>query len=83
MAKTDEEIFQWVRKALKESFGLDPRTVRMDSNLFVDLGLDSIDEVELAQHVQEYTGRRLKGEDFKVLCTVRDVVESVHQMLGA
>ena len=83
MAKTDDEILQWVRKALKESFNLDPRTVRMDSNLFTDLGLDSIDEMELAHHMQEYTGRRLKPDEFRVLCTVQDVVESVHQMLGA
>jgi len=83
MAKTDDEILQWVRKALKESFNLDPRTVRMDSNLFTDLGLDSIDEMELAHHMQEYTGRRLRPEEFRVLCTVQDVVESVHQMLGA
>ena len=83
MAKTDEEILLWVRKALKESFNLDPRKVRMDSNLFTDLGLDSIDEMELAHHMQEYTGRRLRPEEFRVLCTVQDVVESVHQMLGA
>ena len=83
MAKTDDEILLWVRKALKESFGLDPRSIRMESNLFVDLGLDSIDEIELAQHMQEFTGRRLQAEEFRVLCTVQDVVDSVHQMLEA
>ena len=83
MTKTDDEILRWLRKALKESFGLDPRTVRLDSNLFVDLGMDSIDEVELAQHMQEFTGRRLNAEEFRVLSTVQDVVDSVHQMLEA
>jgi len=81
--KTQEEILQWVRTSLKENFQVDPRTIRPDSNLFVDLGLDSIDEVELAQHMQEYTGRRLSFDEFKILYTVQDVVDSVQQMLEA
>lgn len=82
-SKTQDEILQWVRSALKKNFQLDPRSVRMESNLFTDLGLDSIDEVELAQHMQEYTGRRLAPEEFRVLCTVEDVVVSVQKMLEA
>ncbi|BDU71455.1 acyl carrier protein [Mesoterricola silvestris] len=81
--KTQDEILQWVRAALKTNFQLDPRSVHLDSNLFTDLGLDSIDEVELAQHMQEFTGRRLAPDDFRVLCTVEDVVLSVQKMLEA
>lgn len=81
--RTRDEILQWVRSALKEHFHLDPRTVNLETNLFGDLGLDSIDEVELAHHMQEYTGRRLKTDEFRMLYTVEDVVDSVQQMLEA
>jgi acyl carrier protein len=81
--KTQDEILQWVRKSLKEHFQLDPKTVKPESNLFGDLGLDSIDEVELAQHMQEYTGRRLNVDEFRMMYTVQDVVDSVQQMLEA
>jgi acyl carrier protein len=83
MAKTQEEILAWLRKALKEHFSVDPKRVRMETNLFTDLGMDSIDEVELAHHMMEFTGRRLQAEEFRILTTVEDVVVSVQRMLEA
>jgi acyl carrier protein len=81
--RTRDEILQWVRASLKEHFHLDPRRVNLETDLAGDLGLDSIDEVELAHHMQEYTGRRLNTEEFRMLYTVQDVVDSVQQMLEA
>ena len=78
---THEEIFLKLRAVLADSFRLDPAKIQMDSHLFTDLDLDSIDAVELAIQLQDLTGRRVKAEEFKHVRTVKDVVEAVHGML--
>lgn len=83
MVKTDDEILCWLRKTMKECFQLDPGRIRPESHLLTDLGLDSIDEVELALRVQDFTGRRFDAEALPTLSTVQDVVDSVHQMMEA
>jgi acyl carrier protein len=50
--------------------------------LFTELELDSIDAVDLAIHVQEMTGMRIKPEDFKSVRTVGDVIATVHTLLA-
>ena len=82
-ARTPEETLQWIRQALKQYFRLDPRTVTPESNLYADLGLDSIDELELAHHMQEYTGRRLHPDEYRALYTVQDVIDCIQTMQEA
>ena len=81
-ALTQEEIFQKLREVLVDSFRLDPAAITLESHLFTDLDLDSIDAVELAIQLQEITGRRVKADEFKHVRTVRDVVVAVHTMLN-
>jgi len=80
---TKDDIFQKLRQVLADSFRLDPAKITLESNLFTDLDLDSIDAVELAIQLQDITGRRVKAEEFRHVRTVNDVVEAVHAMLGA
>jgi acyl carrier protein len=81
MTMTKDEIFLKLRDVLVEAFQLDPAKIALESQLFTDLDLDSIDAVELAIQLQDITGRRVKAEEFKGVRTVSDVVETVHQML--
>lgn len=83
MAMTQEEIFDKLRAVLAESFRLDPAKITLQSHLFTDLDLDSIDAVELAIQLQDITGKRVKPQEFKDVRTVGDVVTTVHQMLQA
>ena len=78
---TEEEIFLKLREVLADSFRLDPANITLESHLFKDLDLDSIDAVELALQLQDFTGRRVKAEVFKHVRTVDDVVETVFTML--
>ena len=80
---TQDEIFQKLREVLAESFRLDPAKITLQSHLFTDLDLDSIDAVELAIQLQDLTGKRVKPQEFKDVRTVGDVVTTVHQMLSA
>jgi len=81
MTMTKDEIFIKLREVLATSFQLDPEGITLESHLFTDLDLDSIDAVELAIQLQAITGRRVKAEEFKGVRTVQDVVDTVHQML--
>ena len=83
MTMTRDEILIKLRDVLVEAFQLDPAKIALESHLFTDLDLDSIDAVELAIQLQDITGRRVKAEEFKGVRTVSDVVETVHKMLQA
>ncbi|MDR2506388.1 MAG: acyl carrier protein [Candidatus Accumulibacter sp.] len=79
---TDEQILEKIRKILSESFEIDPAVVSMETRLFEDIDLDSIDAVDLAIKIQEITGKRIKPEDFRDIRSVRDVVLAVKRLLA-
>ena len=81
MPPTKEDILTKLREILVDSFQLEPGKITLETHLFTDLDLDSIDAVELAIQLQAFTGRRVKAEVFKHVRTVNDVVETVHEML--
>lgn len=78
----DEQILTRLKTILAESFEIDPAKVTMETQLFTDLDLDSIDAVDLAIKLQEMTGKRIKPEDFKTVRSVGDVVATVKQLLA-
>ncbi len=69
-----QEIFTQVQAALVELFELDAEAVTMESHLYQDLELDSIDAVDLVVRLQKLTGKKIKPEEFKTVRTVADVV---------
>ncbi|OOG50063.1 acyl carrier protein [Rhodanobacter sp. C06] len=79
MSETD--ILERLREVLRDTFEIEPARVTPSAHLFTDLGLDSIDAVDLAIQVQEMTGMRIKPEDFKNVRTVGDVVGTVRSLL--
>lgn len=48
--QTRDDIFHTLRDALVELFELDPERVTLESNLYQDLEIDSIDAVDLIDH---------------------------------
>jgi acyl carrier protein len=80
---TDGYIFEQLKAVLTGNFEIDPAKVTLEADLFADLGLDSIDAVDLAIKLQEMTGKRVKPQEFKSIRTVGDVVATVQQLLAA
>jgi acyl carrier protein len=78
---TREEVFDRIRSTMHELFEVDPATITLDTKLMDDLGLDSIDAIDLAARLEEVTQKRLTEENLRKLRTVRDVVELIHAML--
>ena len=81
--KSREDIFTTLQAALVELFELDAERVTLDANLYQDLEIDSIDAVDLIDHIKRQTGKKIAAEEFKSVRTVGDVVEAVFQMVNA
>jgi acyl carrier protein len=77
-----DEIYEKLKLSLQELFDIPPEKVRLDSTLFEELDLDSIDAVDLIVNLQEITGRRIKPEQFKAVRTVGDVLDCVEKLLA-
>ncbi len=76
-----QQVFEQVKDALVELFEIDEADIQPEAHLYQDLDLDSIDAVDLVVHLQNVTGKKIKPEEFKMVRTVDDVVESVYELL--
>ena len=78
-----DEIFITLRDAMVELFELEPERISLEANLYQDLEIDSIDAVDLIDHIKRQTGKKIAAEEFKAVRTVGDVVEAVFQVVNA
>lgn len=79
--QTRDDIFNTLRTALVELFELEPERVTLDANLYQDLEIDSIDAVDLIDHIKPKTGKKIAADEFKSVRTVNDVVEAVYRLV--
>lgn len=77
-----QEIYEKLREVLVELFEIDAAKISMESNLYTDLDIDSIDAVDLVIKLKEITGKKIQAEEFKQVRTVSDVVETLHKLLN-
>lgn len=78
---TKDEITLRVSETMQELFNIEPARLKPETTLIGDLGLDSIDAIDLAARLEEITGRRLPEAKLRGLRTVADVVETIHALL--
>ena len=82
MAKfTKEEISEKLKEILIEDFEVKENDIKPDADLFKDLEFDSIDAVDLAVRLQQFTDKKIKPEEFKQIRTINDVVEAIYSLL--
>jgi acyl carrier protein len=81
--QTDGEILERIRATLVELFGLEPGAITPQARLFEDLEIDSIDVVDLMDHVRRFTGRKVTAEDFRSVRTVGDLTAVVQRLQQA
>lgn len=77
-----DEILTRLRSILSTLFEIPPELVTPEALLYDELDLDSIDAVDLVVKLQDWTGKKVKPEDFRSARTVGDIVEAVHQLVG-
>ncbi len=78
---TRDEIFNELKNILVNDFEIDEDKILPDANLFEDLEFDSIDAVDLAVRLQDFTKQKISPENFKQIRTVEDVVDAVESLL--
>jgi Acyl carrier protein len=74
---TEQEIQKILTEALENLFEIDPEKIKLDTNLYEDLEIDSIDAIDLIDNIKRQTGYKLQAEDFRNVRTVNDVVQAV------
>ncbi len=70
-------VFEQVKESLGEILSKDVDMIDMDTKLVDDLGVDSIDSVELIMAVEEVYDITVPEEDALTMKTVGDVVEYI------
>lgn len=78
---TRDEILKELKNILINDFEIDENKILPEANLFEDLEFDSIDAVDLAVRLQDFTKQKISPENFKQIRTVSDVVEAVESLL--
>jgi acyl carrier protein len=75
-----DEAFDTIKKDLIDIFEIEADTIQADAKLMDDLGLDSIDGVDMMVRLQERIGQKITPEQFENVQTVDDIVELVVTM---
>jgi acyl carrier protein len=78
---TKEESYAKMKKILVEEFELEPDAVTPEALLFEDLGLDSIDAVDIIVKLKPFVEGKIEPAMFKQVKTVQDVVEVIFPLL--
>ncbi len=62
---------------------VEPALINERANLNKDLEIDSIDAIDLILKLKDFTGRKIRPEEFKHVRTVGDVVATVQAIVSA
>lgn len=74
-------VFDQVKESLADILSCDAEKIDMDTDLVRDLGVDSIDTVELIMAVEETYDITISDKEAQELKTVADVVELIEDHL--
>ena len=72
-------MFEKVRDVIVDTLGCEAEAVTMEATLTEDLGLDSIDAVELNIALEDALGTAISDESLKEMKTVGDIVSYLEQ----
>lgn len=78
-----DQIFNKVVEILSDSFELEPASIKLESTLYEELDLDSIDVVDIFVQLRDLTGRRPDPEKAKQIRTVDELVSFVESEIDA
>jgi acyl carrier protein len=79
---TQDEIFKRIVEILSDSFELEPSEIKMESSLYEELDLDSIDAIDIFVQLREVTGRRPDPAEARKIRTVAELVAFVESEIA-
>jgi acyl carrier protein len=76
----DQEIIDKINKVFEESFELEKERLVPEAHIFTDLGLDSLDIVDLVVALQNSFGVKIRNEE-----KVRDIrtLQDIYQFISS
>lgn len=76
MSITAEDIFERIKSIFIEEFELEPEQLVPEATLFDDLGLDSLDAVDMVVALEKEFGVKLKDEEsIRSVRTLNDLLQ--------
>ncbi len=75
--QSKEEILSMLTELLVDEFEIPAQDISLETELYAELDLDSIDAVDLVVRLREITGKKIAPEDFKKVRTVADIVDAL------
>ena len=72
-----EHLFFRIREILVDQFEIEQSNVTLDANLYEELGIDSIDAVDLMVQIKVLTGKKIPPDKFKEIRTISDVLDTL------
>lgn len=79
---TKQEIAEIIKTFLIEEFEIDEEKIVANAHLKDDLGLESLDFVDIAVIVQKEFGLTLKGEEMTAIRTLDDLHEYIFKCIN-
>ncbi len=75
---TEQEIIKLTNQVFEESFEIEKEKLKPEMNIFQDLGLDSLDIVDLVVALQNKFGVKIRNDDrIKNIRTLGDIYKFV------
>ncbi len=81
---TEEEIIERTDKVFEESFEIEKERLKPEAHIFNDLGLDSLDVVDLVVALQKSFGVNIRNEDkIRDIRTLQDLYQFISTIKNA
>lgn len=77
-----KDTFDMIRVYLAEQIEIDESMITMESDLFGDLGMDSIDALDMIAELEKRTQITFEDQDMESFSTVGDIVVFVDEYLS-
>ncbi|MBM4356403.1 MAG: acyl carrier protein [Deltaproteobacteria bacterium] len=72
-----EDVLALVVKYFNEQFEIAPEKIKPEAHLFKDLGLDSIDALDMVGYLEAELDLEIQEDEIKSIRTVQDVVDFI------
>ncbi len=77
---TDSEIIQAVNEVFIDSFEIPPGDIKPEAQIFGDLGLDSLDAVDMLVNLEDKIGVKVDVDRIKTVRTLQDIYDLVENV---
>lgn len=74
-------LFEEVKEVIVEQLGVKPDEVKPETSLVNDLGVDSLDAVELTLALEEEFGIEIPDADAETMATINDTVKYIEKKI--